>query len=502
MSSRLPLRLLFTLLLSLLLALLLLVLLYASDIAFRVYDHLQQTPFWFAAGYGAALITLLLIAGWVLLRIAAPATPQRKQEPDRLIQREEEVLERLVQAEEAGVDVTAARAELAALSARRAAGEVHLALFGRVSAGKSSLVRALIPEAEAEVDPRAGTTREAIHYHWHSPAGDQLIVTDLPGLHEPDGSLDGLAREEAIRAHVVVYVVDGDLTRDQFDEFKELVSYQKPTLLALNKADLYRPEELTAIRQRIAERVTGAARVEVVAISAATERPALRVLPNGEEEWVNRPCAPRIEELTHAIQRAIDDAPETFNQLRDAAVFTLTARRLDAQVAAERTQRADRLVQEYTRKAVVGALAAVSPGTDVVIQGFLGFKLVKGLADIYEVPVKEIDIETFLKSASGRAGGLLTLTLALTGNALKAFPGLGTLGGGILHAVAYGLIFDSLGRAVARTLESRGRLAPGPALRSFEEYIGGDLEARARHLARLALDSRPAGEPPQRPAND
>ena len=77
--------------------------------------------------------------------------------------------------------------------------------------------------------------------------------------------------------------------------------------------------------------------------------------------------------------------------------------------------------------------------------------------------------------------------LAVAGNGLKAFPGLGTVAGGMLHAVAYGLIFDSLGKAVAHTLETRGELQPAPAVLLFEEKLGEDLESRARKFARMAL---------------
>jgi hypothetical protein len=77
------------------------------------------------------------------------------------------------------------------------------------------------------------------------------------------------------------------------------------------------------------------------------------------------------------------------------------------------------------------------------------------------------------------------LLLALVGNVFKAFPGIGTVVGGMMHAVVYGLVFESLGKAVARSLESRGDLVSGPALRMFEDNLSEDLEARARRLAQL-----------------
>ena len=59
-----------------------------------------------------------------------------------------------------------------------------------------------------------------------------------------------------------------------------------------------------------------------------------------------------------------------------------------------------------------------------------------------------------------------------------------------MHAVAYGLIFDSLGRAVIETLETRGELNPAPAALMFEDKLGEDLEKRARFFAKLALAGR------------
>jgi hypothetical protein len=59
-----------------------------------------------------------------------------------------------------------------------------------------------------------------------------------------------------------------------------------------------------------------------------------------------------------------------------------------------------------------------------------------------------------------------------------------------MHAVAYGLIFDALGRAVVRTLETRGELRPVPASLAFRDNLVTDVETRARKMLRLALNIR------------
>jgi uncharacterized protein len=64
----------------------------------------------------------------------------------------------------------------------------------------------------------------------------------------------------------------------------------------------------------------------------------------------------------------------------------------------------------------------------------------------------------------------------------------GTVTGGLTHAVAYGLIFESLGQAVLRTLEQTHSLKTTLILEDFEEKLSGNLEARATTLARIALE--------------
>jgi len=90
--------------------------------------------------------------------------------------------------------------------------------------------------------------------------------------------------------------------------------------------------------------------------------------------------------------------------------------------------------------------------------------------------------------SQSRVGRALPLTLAVAGNGLKAFPGIGTVAGGIVHAVAYGLIFDALGRSLVLTLTRHGELVPEAAAKEFEEGISEHLEAGVRRIAKMALD--------------
>jgi hypothetical protein len=192
--------------------------------------------------------------------------------------------------------------------------------------------------------------------------------------------------------------------------------------------------------------------------------------------------------LAKALQRLIDGKQEILDRLRDSATFVLATQQLDQAIAASRRTQADKLVDSYSRKAVIGALAAITPGSDLLIQGFLGTQMVRELAALYGIKVGKVDTDLLLKLVQQHVGRAHTLLLAVAGNALKAFPGVGTLAGGAMHAVAYGMIFRTLGRALATTLATRGELHPRQTAKLFEETLGENLETSARGLARLVAE--------------
>jgi uncharacterized protein len=483
---------------ALLLGLLVWALLFITDTAFSVLERLGRGPTWFFYLYAAGFLVIVGAGGWMLWRLLRPRIPWQRVHATPQAWSKEELESQLAKAQEAGVDVASVRRELALLSRRKAAGTIHVGFFGEISSGKSSLIQALLPGAQLAIAASGGTTRELAEYRWQSPSSDELILTDMPGTNEVGAGLDEMSRAEAMRAHVVVYVCDGDLTRTQYADLQSLLALGKPCILALNKADRYRREELDLVLARLQERVDGPVvaagsarpRVDVVAVQAGCRREALRVTPDGREESVVVDLAPRVDELREALQRHLDSDPEVLEKLRDSSVFVLAARTLDEAQRSHRTEKAAALTDSYSRKAMVGAMAAVAPGSDLVIQGYLGVTMVKALSDLYGVPVRQVDTDLLLELVQKRVVRSSTVMLAVLGNALKAFPGVGTLAGGIAHAAAYGMIFHALGRAVAASMESRGTLRPAQAAQVFEEHLSENLQTSARRFARLALDLR------------
>jgi hypothetical protein len=260
-------------------------------------------------------------------------------------------------------------------------------------------------------------------------------------------------------------------------------------VLALNKVDRYAPDERQRLMTEI-RRKTGLDAADVVAVSTGGREEVVRMLGEGIEHRDARERRPEIAALRDAVQRHLDQDRELMESLRETAVLKLASEKLDAARQQYREQKADELVRTYARRAIIGALAAVAPGSDLVIQGVLATRLVRELSRLYDVPVKDIEIESFIALAGSKVRNMTAITLAIAGNALKAFPGLGTISGGVIHAVAYGMIFDSLGHAAAQTMASRGELRPYPAAEAFEDLLNDHLESGAIDFAKLAIARR------------
>ena len=460
----------------------------AAQFGLSLWQQLQTAPAWFVVLI-VTLSSLMLGFGiWLSWRLLRPARPQGSKTAAPLS--EAELQSQLQSATAAGVDVESAMQELRELTRRRELEIIHLALFGEISSGKSSLLNALLPGARVATDVIGGTTTTIEHYHWQRESGDEVVLVDVPGLNQVDREYDHMVMDEAQRAHVVIFVCDGDLTRNEYLALQPLLELKKPLIVAFNKLDRYSAADQQLIRQRLTERFASDPQVSIAGIATQPTRRVIKVRPDGTEHEEEQQLPPQIDELRAAVQAALDDNMALLQHLRDTAVFELTARKLEQSRAQHRVTASAELVKTYTRRAVAGGLAAISPGTDILIQGYLGTRMVKSLCELYEVPVRDIELQKLLDLTQSQVRTALPLILAVAGNAAKAFPGIGTLAGGMMHAVAYGLIFDALGRAVTRTLETRGELRPAPASLMFRDNLVNDVESQTRKLLRLAFDVR------------
>lgn len=455
-------------------------LLIAAERAVALAERLARLPEWMRwtlAGFLLASVAVLGTLGWRWLR----PRPRRAPPPvDRT-----HIASRLDALDELGADTTPLQSELAELDRRRALGRAWIAVFGEVSSGKSSLIAAMTGRDELARDVLGGTTREVRHVESELADGQQVTWADVPGSAEVSGEArETMAREEALRAHLVVYVTAGDLGRNQGEELRWLAGFGKPLLLVLNKVDRYSDAERLALLARLRAIGKGVAD-EVVAVSSGGAATMQRRGADGTTETVTQPRAADVETLRRAIAHSLAGDTAQLEDARERAVLGGLDTRVATLETEARAAAGDRIIARYSRRAIVGALAAVVPASDLVIQGVLATALARELAKLYDARVSDLEIESFLKQARLTLRTSASIVLAVAGNALKAFPGLGTLGGGVLQAFAYALIFDSLGHALARSFAAHRALDSDAANAALRDLLADRNRARLAHLASL-----------------
>lgn len=496
--------------------------LFITNLSFSVWEQLQQKPDWILWTYSLLIAFVSLIFGWWIWRFLLPkknkiTTPARSQAIEDLAETEKRLaninekmaaqpeISKLsndvsllddVQAESGDMqsEIAALQVELKNYEQRKTQKSIYIALFGDISSGKSSLIKALINDKAQQIETSVlgGTTREVVHYHWQTGSDvnkQACVLTDMPGLNEQFAQLDLLATEEVRRAHIAVYLCDGDLSASQFSELQAILELEKPCIVAINKVDRYSSEELQLIMERIRQRV--GVTIPVLSISAGGMREFIRLTPDGDEERVQRPIEPDITSLEIELQKMINAAGiDQLERLREKSVSSMVNNKLDDLDARFKHSQSLRLVSNYTKKAVVASMATISPGTDLLVQGYLGIQMIKDLCKIYQVGATDIDANKLIELIQLRMDKTLPLLLAIAGNGLKAFPGIGTVSGGLMHAVAYGMIFDTLGRSIARTLEVTGELSPALVSDLYKEQLGENIESRTKDFIKLVLKLR------------
>lgn len=120
---------------------------------------------------------------------------------------------------------------------------IHIALFGRTNAGKSSIINALTNQNIALVSDVKGTTTDPVYKAMELLPLGPIMLIDTAGL-DDISELGELRKTKTIevlnKADVAIIVIDGSDSPSSYDkEIIELVKNKKiPSIIIINKIDL------------------------------------------------------------------------------------------------------------------------------------------------------------------------------------------------------------------------------------------------------------------------
>lgn len=322
-------------------------------------------------------------------------------------------------------------------------GELHVAVFGRVSAGKSALGNALLGHEAFRVGVLHGTTTEAAHAPLDEAGTPGLVLIDTPGINELDGEArERLAFDVAEVSDLVVFVADGDLTRDELDALKLLAGTQRPLLLALNKADRYGDDELHGLLEHLRERATGLVHAEDVIATAALPAPRRIVErdPEGHEHERTDERAPDVAALRERLLAIATREGKELSAINAGLFAGRISDQLAARIAETRRTLATRVIRQYCiAKGLAVALNPI-PVADLLAAAGLDAAMVVQLSRVYGLPLTR------------RESGRLVATIATQLAAL-----MGAIWG--VHLVSSALKGLSAGLSTVVTAAAQGALA-------------------------------------------
>jgi len=334
--------------------------------------------------------------------------------------------------------------------------ELKIVVFGTGSAGKTSLVNAVMGQMVGAVGATIGTTAVGKTFRCQLRGVDQqLQITDTPGLSEP--GIAGTDREQAARklateADLLLFVVDGDLTQSEYQPLRALGQMGKRSLLVFNKTDCYQTSDQTLIQQRLQERVQGWIQPEdVVAIAA---RPQPLKLASGEVLQPDSDIRALLQRIVHILR---DEGADLF-----ADNILLQSQRLGAEarqrIDQERRQQADQIVERFQWIGAGVIWVTPVPVIDLLATAAVNTQMVIEIAKIY-------GCDLTLDRAKD-----LALSLA------KTMVSLGIVKGAI-EVFSRALQFSVAGFVIGKTIQSIGAAyLTRIAGKSFIEYFRNDQD--------------------------
>jgi small GTP-binding protein len=304
-------------------------------------------------------------------------------------QHAEEII-RHVSDQAAKEELNEALQELRAGERRR---QFHVVVFGTGSAGKTSLINALIGWDAGKTAATMGTTQRG-EYHTHKMEGvdGAVFLTDTPGLSElgaAGSEREREARELATQADLLVFVLDHDLIRTEYEPLAALVRLGKRSIVFLNKTDRFPEADKAAVLAKLRERLRGLVSTVDVVAGAASPRPMPIRVQRQDGSIANELEAqpPELQALRDRIAQILQKEGNTIRAGNLLLRAHLLSRKAQDQLATERDQAADQVIEKFQWITAGTVFANPFPALELVANGAVQFQMISELAAVYGVQI-------------------------------------------------------------------------------------------------------------------
>lgn len=305
---------------------------------------------------------------------------------------------------------------------------VHIAAFGMVGRGKSSLLNALLGRRVFEAGAVHGVTRTYQVADWEitrQEFGDpehpvlkaaladvgrsRIQLIDTPGIDEVGGEArEILAKEVAEQSDLILFIVSGDITKVEYHALSKLREVGKPIVLVFNKVDQFPDADRESVYLKIRdERVKELLSPdEVVMASAAPLIPQATRQADGRVSVKMVPGAPQIDGLKLKILEILHREGKSLVALNSM----MYADDVNAQVVKRKMAIRDESANKVIWNGVMAkAIAvAVNPVTvlDIVSSAAVDVSMIVALSKIYGIEMTQKGAADLLKNIGLAMGGV------------------------------------------------------------------------------------------------
>lgn len=340
---------------------------------------------------------------------------------------------------------------------------VHIAVFGLVGRGKSSILNALLGQDLFATGPTHGVTQQVESSRWQvsrealgdkqtdpdlvrvslkSLGNSRIELIDTPGLDEVAGAArEALAQQVARQVDLILFVIAGDLTRVEYEALQSLREASKPILLVFNKVDQFPETDRQAIYEMLRDqRLRDLISPEEIVMTAAAPLVA-RATEQADGQLV--PQLRRGTPQVQALKLKILDILHREGKALIALNTLIYAHEANEQIVERKRQICDRIADDTIWNGVmIGAMAvALNPITlaDLVSGAVIDVALIVTLSRLYGLPMTQQGALRLLQQIALGLGGLSISEFLITFglSSLKGLMGVSAVATGGLALAPY-----------------------------------------------------------------